>query len=104
VSFNKKATRWLRIWLDTQLNLGEHQKIMMKKSRKAMGRLQRLSSEMRLIPVNCRKVKTACVQSVAMYRTELWWKGEEARGMVRGTDELQMSRSCSPRPWARQAM
>jgi hypothetical protein len=61
----------------------------MKKGRKAMGRLQRLTREMGLTPVNCRKVMTACVQSVAMYGIELWWKGEGARGMVGGTDELQ---------------
>jgi ribonuclease HI len=89
VPFNKKATRWLGIWLDTQLTLGGHQKAMMKKGRKAMGRLQRLTREMGLTPANCRKVMSACVQSVAMYGSELWWKGATGRGMAGGVEELQ---------------
>jgi hypothetical protein len=30
IPFNRKATRWLGVWLDSQLTLGEHQKVMMK--------------------------------------------------------------------------
>jgi hypothetical protein len=54
-----------------------------------MGRLQRLTGEMGLTPGNCRKVMSACVQSVAMYGSELWWKGATGRGMGGGVEELQ---------------
>jgi hypothetical protein len=32
---------------------------------------------------------TACVQSVAMYGTELWWKGTGNRGTGDGAEKLQ---------------
>jgi len=32
---------------------------------------------------------TACMQSVAMYGSELWWQGEGKQGMRGGEDELQ---------------
>ena len=35
------------------------------------------------------KVVTACVQSVAMCSTELWWRGEGEQGMVGGAADLQ---------------
>jgi len=40
---------------------------------------------MGLSPTNCRKVMTACIQSDAMFGSELWWKGDT-----------------SGAPWARQ--
>jgi len=33
---------------------------------------------------------TACVQSVAMFSSELWWKGDHVRGTMGQTDELQL--------------
>jgi hypothetical protein len=62
---------------------------MIKKGRNAMARLKRLTGQLGLTPVNCRKVMTACVQSVAMYGSELWWKGAGARGMAGGAEDLQ---------------
>jgi len=44
---------------------------------------------MGLTSANCRKVMTACMQSVAMYGSELWWQGEGKQGMRGGEDELQ---------------
>jgi len=75
VPFNKEATRWLGVWLDSQLTLKEHHATRMKHGRKAMTQLCRLTGQMGLSPANCRKVMTACVQSVAMFGAELWWKG-----------------------------
>jgi len=44
---------------------------------------------MGLSPVNNREVMAACVQAVAMYGSELWWKGEGKQVMVGGATELQ---------------
>ena len=71
VPFNKEATRWLGIWLDSQLALKEHHDIRTKKGKQAMTRLRRLTGQMGLSPANCRKVMMACVQSVAMFGAEL---------------------------------
>jgi len=76
IPFNNEATRWLRIWLDSHLTLGDHQRIMMKKGRSALARLRRLAGQIGLTSGNCRKIMTAFVQSVAIYGTELWWKDE----------------------------
>ena len=76
--------------LDSQLTLKDHHKIWLQEGKKARARLQRLTGRMGLSPVNCRKVMTACVQSVAMFGSELWWKGDHATGTVGRAEELQL--------------
>jgi len=39
VPFNKEATRWLGVWLDSQLKLRNHHAVRMKEGRKVMTRL-----------------------------------------------------------------
>ena len=60
VPFNKEASRWLRVWLDSQLTLKEHHATRLKSGRNAMRRLQRLTGHMGLSPGNCRRIMTAC--------------------------------------------
>jgi hypothetical protein len=43
VSFNTTATRWLGVWLDSQLTLKEHHAISLKEGKKALGHLRRLT-------------------------------------------------------------
>ena len=50
VPFNREATWWLGIWLDSQLSLKEHHAIRMEEDRKAMTRLRRLTGQMGLSP------------------------------------------------------
>jgi len=45
---------------------------------------------MGLSPVNCRKVMTSCMQSVAMSRWELWWRGGHAPAIMGRAEELQL--------------
>ena len=45
-----------------------------------MNRHRRLIGQMVLSPANCRKVIMACVQSVAMFGDEQWWKGDQVYG------------------------
>jgi len=71
VSFNE-ATRWLGVWLDSQLTLRDHHAIQLRDGKKAMARLRRLTGQTGLSPANCRKVMTACVRLVAMFGSELW--------------------------------
>jgi len=67
VQFNKEATWWLGVWLDAHLTLKDHHAIWPREGSRAMTRLRRLTWQMGLSPANCRKVVTACVQSVAMF-------------------------------------
>jgi len=45
---------------------------------------------MGLSPANCRKVMMACIQSVAMFRSELWWKADPTRGTIGQANEPQL--------------
>jgi len=90
IPFNRAATRWLGVWLDSQLTLKEHHATRLKSGRNAMNRLKRLTGQMGLSPANCRRVMSACVQSVAMFGAELWWKGGNVRGTTGRAEELQL--------------
>ena len=79
IPFNKEATHWLSVWIDSQLTLGSHHAIRLKNGRNAMAQLRRLTRQMGLSPANCRKEMTACIQSIAMFGSELWWKGDLTR-------------------------
>jgi len=88
VPFNE-ATRWLGVWLDSQLTLKDHHAIRLKDGKKAMARLRRLTGQMGLSSANCRKVMTACIQSVAMFGSELWWKGDHGPATKGRAEESQ---------------
>jgi len=90
VPFNNKATRWLGVWLDSQLTLKDHHVIRLKNRKNAMARVRRLAGQMGLSPVNCRKAMMACIQSVAMFGSELWWKGDQTRGTIGQANEMQL--------------
>ena len=90
IRFNKEAIRWLGIWLDSQLTLKRHHARRMKDGKNALTRLQRLTGQLGLSPANCRKVMTACIQSVPMFGAVLWWKGDLAKRTQGRADEIQL--------------
>jgi len=51
----------------------------MHKARAAEHRLQRLYQSHELAPGMARQVQAAAVQSVALYRAELWWEDQKNR-------------------------
>jgi len=55
-----------------------------------MTRLRRLVGQMALSPANRRNVMAPCFQSVAMFGSELWWKGDHVRGTMGQADEQQL--------------
>jgi len=87
---NKEATRWLGVWLDSQLTLKDHHATRLKSGQNAMARLRRLTGWMGLSPANCKRVMAVCVQSVAMFGAKLWWKGGNARGTTGWAEKLQL--------------
>jgi len=90
VPFNKEATRWLGVWLDSQLTLKVHHATRLNSRQNAMAHLQRLTGRMVLILTNCRRIMTACIQSVAMFGAELWWRGGNVCGTTGHAEELQL--------------
>jgi len=90
IPFNKEATQWLGVLLDFQPTLKDHQAIRLKNGKNAMARLHRLVRQMGPSPANCRKAMTTFIQPVAMFGSELWWKGDQARGTIGQANELQL--------------
>jgi len=80
VPFNKHATRWLRVWIDSKMTLKEHHSTRMKKARRAMGCIRRLTGQMGLSSAACKKALVACVQASALYGAELWWDDRKGAG------------------------
>jgi len=67
VPFNKHATRWLGVWIDSKMTLKEHHSARMKKARRAAGCIRRLTGQMGLCPAACKEALVACVQASALY-------------------------------------
>jgi len=87
--FNAQDTRWLGVWLDPQLALKEHHKVRMKKAGNAQNRLRTLAGQVGLSPENSRQVQSSFVQAAALFGAELWWKGDNAQGMVGRRESVQ---------------
>jgi len=82
VAYNKEATRWLEVYLDSSLTLKEHQ-TRMRKARQAEGRLRRLTGQFGPTPNHCRRIQVVCVQASALLGSELCWKnGRGAKGQA----------------------
>ena len=75
-----EATRWLGFWLDSKLSFKTHFE---NRLASAKGVLQRVSSLSRSNGGLCvslmRRVVMAAVTSVAMYGSEIWWRGQKDR-------------------------
>jgi len=79
VQYNKEATRWLGVWLDSMLTLNDHTKKIFAKARRAQNRVRSLMTKKGLSPEGCQRIQIAAVQPVALYGAELWWNGQKNR-------------------------
>jgi ribonuclease HI len=77
ISFNKEATRWLGIWLDSGLSFKTHYQTRLQKAKAAESRLKAISGTHGLSPGLVRRVQIAVVQSIALYGAEIWWQGQK---------------------------
>jgi hypothetical protein len=73
IPYNKEATRWLRVWLDSELKLSQNHRIRLAKPKQAEARVRSLVDKLRMTLPNVRRIKVAAVQAVALYGAELWW-------------------------------
>ena len=76
----QEATRWLGFWLDPKLSFETHFENRMADTKGALQRVSRLSRSngglsVKLMPT----VVMAAVTSVAMYGSEIWWRGQKYR-------------------------
>ena len=77
IKFNKEATRWLGIWLDSQLKFNAHINEKLQKARTAEIQIKGLTQTYGLAPALIRRIQIAVVQSIALYGAELWWRGQK---------------------------
>ena len=78
IRYNKEATKWLGVWLDSGLSFKTHYQTRLQKAKAAENRLRSISSTYGLSPGLVRRVQIAAVQSVALYGAEIWWQGQKA--------------------------
>ena len=72
-----EATRWLGIWLDSQLKFTAHVNQKIKAAQAAEIQIKGLTRTYGMVPGLVRRVQLAVVQSIALYGVELWWKGQK---------------------------
>ena len=70
--FNKKAIKWLRVWLDSQLKFTLHINERVRRARTAKIQIIGLTQTYGLMPGLVRQIQLALVQSTALYGAELW--------------------------------
>ncbi|KAL1581840.1 hypothetical protein WHR41_09430 [Cladosporium halotolerans] len=74
------ATKWLGFWLDSKLSFKVHFENRMASAKGALQRVASLSRSNGGLSVNLmRRVIIAAVTSVAMYGSEIWWRGQMDR-------------------------
>ena len=84
-TINQEAIRWLGIWLDAGLTLKVHYRTRLQKARNVEAQIHSLCQGQGLAPGLVCRIQVAVVQSVALYRAELWWQGQRDR-----RDEIQL--------------
>ena len=67
IMFNKEATRWLGVWLDSQLKFTSHINERVKRARTAEIQIKGLTKTQGLAPGLVRRIQLAVVQSIALY-------------------------------------
>lgn len=76
----QEATKWLGFWLDSKLLFKTHFENRMASAKGALQRVASLSRSNGGLFVNLmRRVVVAAVTSVAMYGSEIWWRGQKDR-------------------------
>ena len=76
IKYNRGATRWLGIWIDSRLSFREHADRNARKARKAEARLTSLMRRNGVPPLSARHLQEAIVGSTLMYGTEVTWRGQ----------------------------
>jgi len=74
------ATKWLGFWLDPKLSFKTHFEKRLSSAKEALQRVASLSGSNGGLPINLmRRVVVAAVSSVALYGSEIWWRGQQDR-------------------------
>jgi len=79
-AIKQEATKWLGFWLDQKLLFKTHFENRMASAKGALQRVASLSNGNGGLSVSLmRRVVVAAVTSVALYGSEIWWRGQQDR-------------------------
>jgi hypothetical protein len=79
-AIKQEATEWLGFWLDPKLLFKTHFEDRMASAKSALQRVASLSNSNGGLSVSLmRRVVVAAVISVALYGSEIWWRGQQDR-------------------------
>ena len=76
VGYNRGATKWLGIWIDSRLNFRENTERATARARKAEARLSSFMRRNGVPPLSARHLQEAIVGSTLMYGSEVTWRGQ----------------------------
>ena len=77
VGYNRGATRWLGIWIDSRLSFRENTEKATARARKAETRLSSFMRRNGVPPLSARHLQEAIVGSTLMYGSEVTWRGQK---------------------------
>ena len=89
IGYNRKATRWLGVWIDSRLSFRENTDRSAAKARRAEARLSSFMRRNGVPPLSARHLQEAIVGSTVMYGTEVTWKGQ---GFMRDSIQRTINR------------
>lgn len=79
-AIKQEATKWLGFWLDSKLSFKSHFENRMASAKGALQRVSSLSRSNGGLSVDLmRRLVVAVVTSVALYGSEIWWRGQKDR-------------------------
>ena len=79
-TIKREATKWLCFWLDSKLSFKTHFETRMANAKGAPQRASSLSRSNGGLSVSLmRRVVVAAVTTVALYGSEIWWRGQKDR-------------------------
>ena len=79
-AIERGATEWLDFWLDPKLSFKTHFENRMASAKRALQRVASLSRSNGGLSINpMRRMVVAAVTSVALYGSEIWWRGQQDR-------------------------
>ena len=76
IGYNRGATRWLGVWIDSRLNFRENTERASARARKAEARLSSFMRRNGVPPLSARHLQEAIVGSTLMYGSEITWRGQ----------------------------
>lgn len=75
MDFNTEATRWLRVYLDIELQFWAHKNLILNKVGRVEDRVRRVAATKGLALGLVQWIQVVALQVVSLYGANIWWNG-----------------------------